>query len=236
MKLQSLSFFSDYVFITTTSLWNGYFWTFLFPSSNLHVSFNFWKSFLSCIFSSNGRFSFPFQVIRKFCLYDEVRTLFKSRSLFLLNTDSSTLATESLSRTSFQALENEPATESASRTCFRLLDNEPKFNYVGTVLATECDMACGWSVLETARRWFVDPLAPWRQNTSPHAHFSQCCQCRTLLTMTPTCLWLKTCLGRVAHLRALRGDHLSMCLTHVPSFCSTPPASTTTALPVTGNQ
>ena len=52
---------------------------------------------------------------------DEVHTLFKSRSLFTLKTESSTLATESL-----------------PRTCFPGLENEPKFNNVGTVLATEC--------------------------------------------------------------------------------------------------
>ena len=31
----------------------------------------------------------------------------------------------------------------------------------------------------------------WRQNTSSHAHFSQCCRCRAPLTFTRTCVWLK---------------------------------------------
>ena len=61
-----------------------------------------------------------------------------SRSLFLLNTDSSTLATESVPRTHVLSLENEPATESVPRTCFLVLENEAQFNIVGTVPATEC--------------------------------------------------------------------------------------------------
>ena len=40
---------------------------------------------------------------------------------------------------------------------------------------------------------------------------SQCCQCRAPLTFTRTCVWLETCLGRVAHLCILKCHPLTAC-------------------------
>ena len=48
---------------------------------------------------------------RDIACQNEIRTLFISRSLFPLNTDSSTIATELLPRTKSPVLKNEPALE-----------------------------------------------------------------------------------------------------------------------------
>ena len=94
--------------------------------------------------------AFGSRFLWRFRLSNEVRTLFESRSLFLLNTDSSTLATQLLPHTRSPMLKNEPAIESLPRTRSPVLRTEPKFNNVGTVLAAEC-----WLLLATNRwgRW-----------------------------------------------------------------------------------
>ena len=77
----------------------------------------------------------------------------------------------------------------------------------------------------------------WRMSTSSHAHVSQC---RAHLTITRTCVWLKA--------QDLTSQMFGTCCTSAhmfdrplhdvpdpfPSFCSTPPPSTPTALPMTG--
>ena len=67
----------------------------------------------------------------------------------------------------------------------------------------------------------------WRRNTSSNAHFSQCCQCRA-----------GSVLSLCAHPKSSTHSMFRRPLLDVPdpcpSFCSTPPRSTSTALPMTG--
>ena len=77
----------------------------LFPTSYVTVCFSLRCSSLSCAFSLNSRFSFLFQVDMESSPFRQSLHT-ESRSLFLVEQVPSTLASDSLPRTSFQVLDH----------------------------------------------------------------------------------------------------------------------------------
>ena len=77
-----------------------------------------------------------------------------------------------------------------------------------------------------------------RQNILSHAHFSQCRALDQIITRT--CVWLKFGMCYTfAHLKShplttCFIDHSLMCLTHFLPFCSAPPSTSQTPMPMTG--